>query len=210
MVFKMASEKSNDFENMPFLGINIFKVKEVLNFTDYKLGIMPMGFDEDEKKVFFKGVINVRGEYVPVYDVSKWLGYKSFESARSVIIVSEVNGMSIGLHVAYIHGVIEKDWKELKPSSFSDEKIVSETRVDDDLCLIMDIERMVGEIKGQDLETESKVESKLVTDKIVLFADDSRPIRDYVAALLGNMNIKSYIFSDGQGIIDYLNNANDL
>lgn len=82
---------------------------------------------------------------------------------------------------------------------------MSQTRIEDELCLVMDIEQMIAEIMGTNLEQEaSRVDTPLETDKIVLFADDQGSIRGYVQAVLENMGVQHKVFEDGQGIIDFL------
>lgn len=201
MVFKMASESSDDFVNHPFFGVNIFKVKEVLEAAEFPLSMVPNGEDNS----FFKGMIKVRGDYISIYDTAGWLGYPDFDLDRSVIILTEINGKQIGIHVAYIHGVFEKEWGEIQPSENLQNKVVSETKIEDNLCLIMDIEKMVAEISGLDFQKEAEsTGEEIQSDKIVLFADDSKSIRDYVTALMNNLKIRNVVFDDGKGLLEYV------
>jgi two-component system chemotaxis response regulator CheV len=201
MIFKLVNEHDKEFSRHPFYAMNIFKIKEVLNATEY-----PITMSGTSAAAFFKGVISVRGEYISVYDTAQWFGHEKQESTeRSVIIVCEVNHQTIGLLVAYIHGVAEKDWKEIQQTDKNARKIVSQTRIEDQLCLVMDVEQMIAEITGTDLEKESKVESLgHKFDKIILFADDQPSIRGYVKAVLENLGIEHMVYEDGAGIISFL------
>ncbi|UQB43148.1 chemotaxis protein CheV [Thiomicrospira microaerophila] len=201
MVFKLVSEHDTQFGAHPYYAMNIFKIKEVLNASEYAITRTTINSAD-----FYKGVIAVRGEYINVYDTAKWFGHAALNpDDRSVILICEVNHQIIGLLVAYIHGVTEKDWKELQSADENAQKIVSQTRVEDELCLIMDVEQMIAEISGTDLEKESKVESLgQQYEKIILFADDQASIRGYVKAVLENLNIKHEIYNDGSGIINFL------
>lgn len=201
MIFKLVNEHHDAFALHPFYAMNIFKIKEVLNASEYPIKMATMN-----AAAFFKGVVSVRGEYISVYDTAQWFGHdKQKITDRSVIVVCEVNHKTIGLLVAYIHGVAEKDWKELQGADPNAQKIVSQTQVEDELCLIMDVEQMIAEITGTDLEKEAKVESLgQEYEKIILFADDQGSIRGYVKAVLENLGIKHEIYQDGSGILDYL------
>ena len=203
MIFKLVGEHHADFELHPFYAMNIFKIKEVLNASEYRIKMATMNGAR-----FFSGVISVRGEYISVYDTAQWFGYdKQPATDRSVIVVCEVNHKIIGLLVAYIHGVAERDWKEIQGADQNAQKVVSQTRIEDELCLIMDVEQMIAEISGTDLEEEAKVESLgQQYEKIILFADDQGSIRGYVKAVLENLGIEHQIYHDGSGIIDYLEN----
>lgn len=203
MIFKLVGEHHENFALHPFYAMNIFKIKEVLNAAEYPIKMATMsGVD------YYKGVISVRGEYISVYDTAQWFGNdKQQATDRSVIIVCEVNRKTIGLLVAYIHGVAEKDWKEIQISDQNAKKIVSQTRIEDELCLIMDVEQMIAEITGMDLEKESQVETLgRQFEKIILFADDQGSIRGYVKAVLENLGIKHEVYNDGSGVIEFLQN----
>ncbi len=203
MMFKVTSADSEDFQSHPFFGINIFKVKEVLKVGDYKKKVMPKSEEDDGIDGFFMGLIEVRKAYIPVFDCAKWLGYEPCVNEKSVIIVSEVNHKLVGLQVDYIHDVSEVAWTDIKESTATD-KAVSETTVEGELCLIIDIEKMLAQTSGIDLIEESKTDTSINTDKEVIFADDSKPIREYMAALFKNLNVKSHIFTDGEGLLNYL------
>lgn len=200
MVFKMAGLESQASQQQPYFAINIYKVREVLNAQEYSLKAMPSG---DQ---FMLGVIDVRGEHVPVYNLARWLGYQEVTCERSVYISSEMNGRTVAFHVSHIFGVEEKNWEHIQPSKKADDKIVSQTRIGDDLCLIIDAERMLNEIMGIDFEKEAEVERLKISpdkqDKWILFADDQRSIRDYMSAVLTNLGVKSQGFVDGQGLLE--------
>ncbi|MDR9499510.1 MAG: chemotaxis protein CheW [Hydrogenovibrio sp.] len=201
MIFKLVNEYESDFEKHPFYSMNIFKIKEVLSTEDYSIKMATMNDSE-----FFKGVISVRGEFISIYDAAQWFGQGELKiTERSVIVIAEVNHQTIGLLLAYIHGVAEKDWKELQSVERNAQKIVSQTRIEDELCLVMDIEQMIAEISDTDLEKEAQVEALSgPINKKILFADDQGSIRGYVKAVLENLGIDHEIYKDGQGIIDYL------
>jgi two-component system chemotaxis response regulator CheV len=201
MVFKLVGQQDEQFGVNPFYAMNIFKIKEVLNASEYKITKTTMNAAD-----FYKGVIEVRGDYINVYDTAQWFGHQVHHAnERSVIVICEVNNQTIGLLVAYIHGVTEKDWKEIQSSGENSQKIVSQTRVEGELCLIMDVEQMIAEITGTDLEKEAKVESLGENfSKIILFADDQGSIRGYVKAVLENLGFEHQIYNDGSGIIEFL------
>lgn len=207
MIFKLVNEQHADFKLNPYYAMNIFKIKEVLNLSEYGLTVAKLS-----EAPFFRGVISVRGEYIHVYDAAEWFDNHSLEpNDRSVIIICEVNHHTIGILVAYIHGVSEKDWKEIQSSQASSKKIVSQTQIENELCLIMDVEQMIAEITGIDLEKEARVNAlQTPKEKIILFADDQASIRAYVKAVLDNLGIQSEIFNDGSGLISYLENKENI
>ena len=198
MVFKMVNGQHPDYATHLYYAINIFKVKEVLNVSDYALSQVPLEND------CFKGMIEVRGDYIPVYDLGQWLGCSPFDHARSVYIVSEVNRKPIGFHVAHIEGVEEKNWREIVPSEEMADKVVNQTQIRDHLCLIVDVEKMINEVSGVALDQLAESEKLNQSEqKLVLYADDQKSMRSYLKMTLDNLGFSNLGFEDGQGIIDY-------
>ncbi|MGA9251080.1 MAG: chemotaxis protein CheW [Roseobacter sp.] len=62
------------------------------------------------------GVINLRGEMLPLIDLAARLGLASPEiHARSVIIVAEVNNMAVGLLVDSVSNIIALTRDDMRP-----------------------------------------------------------------------------------------------
>lgn len=199
MIFKMTSLKDCSHNEQPLFGLNIFKIKEVLNVADYKKKKIPANSD------YFLGMIELRGSYVPIYNLCNWLGYDDFDVERSVYIICEVNSRLIGVHTAHILGVNEISWDQIIPAQSMSEKVVNQTLINGELCLIVDIEKMVNEISGIDLQSLSKTNRvNYDQSKLILFADDQGSMRDYLQSTLRNMGFACIGFEHGGGIIDYL------
>ncbi len=65
---------------------------------------------------FELGVINLRGEMLPLIDLAARLGLPSPEiHARSVIIVAEVNDMAVGLLVDSVSNIIALSEEDMRP-----------------------------------------------------------------------------------------------
>lgn len=94
------------------LGINIHEVKEVIEIS--KITRVPMTPD------YIKGVINLRGNIVPVIDLSFRLGYeKSRVTKRSCIILIEIitDGelQSIGMLVDHVKEILDISNDNIQP-----------------------------------------------------------------------------------------------
>lgn len=65
---------------------------------------------------FIKGVINLRGNVVPVIDLSDRLGLgQTKPTARNVIIIAVVNGQTIGLLADVVSDIVSLDLNNLHP-----------------------------------------------------------------------------------------------
>lgn len=204
MVFKMVQESDEDSGNKPFLALNIFKVKEVLASSAYPLTEMP----GDSNHML--GMIDVREEeWIPIYELSAWMGYEPVDSSRSVYLIAEVNGKSVGFHVAHITGVEEKTWEEIIPAQHLQDKVVNQTQINNELCYIVDVEKMVNEVTGLDLEDAAQVDYSLDVEKQIYFADDQESIRKYVGVALDNLGIRNTGFKDGLELMEALERGSD-
>lgn len=148
MVFQMQ----HDFkEQAPtFYGINVFKVREVIEGQRFPVSLSP------NSHPLIEGMIQLRGRFLPVIDMPTWLGQPMDKEtkAKSVIIVSDFSHNIVGFRVAHIHGVEEKSWDQLLPAenmsiANSDAKVVNQTTVkhlgNDELCYILDVEALLSE-----------------------------------------------------------------
>jgi two-component system chemotaxis response regulator CheV len=201
MVFKMVSEAHPKFKENVYYAINNHKVQEVLGANNYELvttiPIMHNGVNMS------KGIIKVREEYIPIYDLTSWLGLEHFDSQRSVFIVAEVNGKKFGFHVAYIYDVKEKDWSEMSRSEGMS-KIVSETEIEGQKCYIVGIEEMLLDVLGNATNFNDLELPTIETKKRILIADDSKPVREFMARLMGSLNLRYKIFEDGGQLLSYM------
>ena len=89
-------------------GVDIQKVKEVIKIKDItKLPKAP---------VFVKGVINLRGDIIPVIDLREKFGIEEKEYGDSTrIIVAEVDNRSIGMVVDSVSHVIRIAQDQIEP-----------------------------------------------------------------------------------------------
>lgn len=217
MVFQMSH---HFVENAPtFYGINVFKVREVIEGKRFPIAISPNAHP------LIEGMIQLRGAFLPVIDMPKWLGLPmdQEERNRSVIIVSDFSHNIVGFRVAHIHGVEEKSWDQLLPAeNMANEgatRVVNQTTVKhngkDELCYILDVEGLLSEClpeMAEKLNPKVKEQGswkKMFANKTLLIADDSRSIRLYLANVMTQLDISHLVFENGQEMIDYLNNQPD-
>jgi len=205
MVFKMVSETHPKFKENVYYAINNHKVQEVLGASSFELietiPLMHNGINMS------KGIIKVRDEYIPVYDLASWLGLGAFDEYRSVFIVSEINGKKFGFHVAYIYDVKEKEWGDIDRTEGMG-KIVSETVIEDQKCYIVGIEEMLLDILGTATNFDELELPEIDTKKRILIADDSKPVREFMARLMGRLNLRYKIFEDGGQLLSYAEDCN--
>lgn len=215
MVFQVQHEKPDQPKRPAFYGINVFKIREVLEARAYALSKLP------ESNELVEGMIQLRGKFIPVVDLPKWLGFEmsAEDKQKSVIIVADFSHNYVGLRVAHIHGVEEKGWEDILPAenygmASEESYVINHTFLNDikELCFILDVERLLMEALPevasrmfQEIESvEAGQYSPFLTQRTMLVADDSRAIQQYLRGVFEKAGIPHLIFDNGRKLLDHL------
>lgn len=222
MIFQVQFQQENS-RAPSYYGMNVFKVREVLEGRSYEVSEMP------DSNPLIEGMIELRGTYLPVIDLPKWMGFDMTDEERekSIIIVADFSRNFIGLRVAHIHGVEEKDWAEIHPAGnynvdVNRNQIVNHTYLDasETLCYILDIEKLLIEAmpvmakkifsSAKDLDkSQIQLSAKMKKSKI-LFAEDSKSIQKYMKMVFDQIGLTSEAFDNGRLLLNYVNKLENL
>lgn len=127
-------------------GINISYVTEII-------GIQAITFVPD-LPVFVKGIINLRGQIIPVIDVRLRFQKEPEEyNDRTCIIVLQINDLSIGFIVDSVSSCIPiPNDRIIEPpaaqQNYHKKYISGIGRVTDKIVLLLDCEKLIGEDMG--------------------------------------------------------------
>lgn len=96
-----------------FYGLGIFAVKEILKIPE----IFPVPKAPD----FIKGIMDLRGEIIPILDFRERLGFGPVDLAKGRVVVAVLNGKLLGLLVDSAEEVFHARVSEIKaaPEIFS-------------------------------------------------------------------------------------------
>ncbi len=221
MIFQVQFSK--DDYKPPYYGMNVFKVREVLEARSYEVSPMPDSND------LIEGMIELRGVYLPVIDLPKWMGFDMTpeEKEKSIIIVSDFSHNLIGMRVAHIYGVEEKDWSEIRPAAnynvdVNNNQIINHTYLNDEktLCFILDIEKLLIEAmpamaekifsSAKAVGKSNHVFSKYIKQRTILFAEDSRSIQKYMGMVFEQLGLKYKGFDNGRLMLDYIDSLENM
>ncbi len=128
--------------NQQFFGIEIFKIKEVLSYRE----ITPL----PQMEGFIKGIINLRGFVIPVFDLRKKFNMPSAEYTHfNVIIVVEISGRIMGVIVDDISDVLEILPEEFQttgnlPSNVQREYLKGVGKKDDKMIILLDMDHLLS------------------------------------------------------------------
>ncbi|MEH6471716.1 MAG: chemotaxis protein CheV [Halopseudomonas sp.] len=185
--------------------INVFKVKEVLKLP--RLNALP------NSHPVVKGVANMRGQTVPVIDLSAAIGMEPTEVTENAhMIVAEYNGSVQGFLVSDVERILNLDWADVLPPPATAGRahyLTAITRMEDNkLVEIVDVEKVLAEVSPY----TTTVSPGLIDDQVIELAkkyeimvvDDSQTARDQVRHTLANLGVTPYEAVNGTDALEQL------
>lgn len=170
-------------------GINVFKVREVLNVPEITSAPeMPDGIE---------GFVSLRGDMVPIINLQKFCNLHSQEKPK-ILMITEYNTHVQGFLVTSVDTIQRMSWQQVKePPPLISKRLgglvtaVAEMN-DKRLVMIMDVEKVLADAGGFYDETVFEGIDKLDTAHPfkILFADDSSVARKQITQTLDKMGVK--------------------
>ncbi|QAS51207.1 chemotaxis protein [Halobacillus litoralis] len=186
-------------------GINVIKVKEILN--PQAVTKIPHSHPSVE------GIIEIRGEVVPVVDVAHALGFSPSENPKQdKFILAEFNKTKIVFHVHTVTQIHRISWKQIeKPSKMYqglETQITGVIKMGEEMLLLLDFEKVVADINPESsIHTEQLRElgERERSQKKILIAEDSGMLRAMLQETLGEAGYENTIsFEDGKEAYEHL------
>lgn len=178
-------------------GINVFKVKEIVEYLP--LTAIPQSSD------IVSGIVNMRGQTFPVFDLSYAIGYEHCQDPENAyIIITEYNQTIQGFLVNKVNRIINLDWGAMHkppPGAGKDSFLTAITDIDGELVEIIDVEKILQMVSpasvdvSQDLKEQT--EKMSIKDMKALICDDSMVARKQVERTLRQIGLQVVAKSDG-------------
>jgi len=177
--------------------INVFKVQEVLQLP--KLTLMP------QRHPYVCGVVNLRGQTLPVIDLSQAIGMRPIvPGENSTIIVTEYNRSVQAFLVGGVDRILNLNWESILPppgGAGRQHYLTAITKVDDQIVEVIDVEKVLSEISPM----SSKVSAEKLSDPLlekakgreVLLVDDSNVALTQLKETMAQLQIRTHVASDG-------------
>jgi len=191
--------------------VNVFKVQEVQRMP--KLTIMP------KCHPIVVGITHVRGQTIPVIDLSKAIGLTSINNRDSCnVIISEYNRSTQAFMVGSVDRIINLNWEQVQAppkGSGKNHFLTSICQVNDEIVEIIDVEKILAQII--DFESVDKLVNIAIDDdilnfskdKTILVVDDSATAHNQIKSILKRFNINVETASDGAKALDHLQSLAD-
>jgi two-component system, chemotaxis family, chemotaxis protein CheV len=185
-------------------GINVIKVKEIIQPTK----VIPIPHSHPH----VKGLIQLRGEVLPVVDMVKVLGLEERETTHSKFIVSEFNQQKVVFHVHNVTQIHRISWDQIeKPSEmYSGIKsgIIGVVKHEESMILMVDFESIMVEINpgsGINVDQVKKLGKRERSNKKIVAAEDSPLLRKLLNDTLSEAGYESVeFFENGMDALNYL------
>ncbi|MDP2747233.1 chemotaxis protein [Pseudomonas sp.] len=184
--------------------INVFKVQEVLQMP--KLTLMP------QRHRFVCGVVNLRGQTLPVIDLSQAIGMRPIvPDERSTIIVTEYNRSVQAFLVGGVERILNLNWESILPppgGAGRQHYLTAITKVEDQIVEVIDVEKVLAEISPM----STKVSPEKLADPLleyakgreVLLVDDSNVAMSQLKGTMAQLDIRCHAASDGLRALNLL------
>lgn len=190
-------------------GINVFKVKEVLQCP--KLTSMP------GSNAVVRGVAHVRSNTISIIDLSLATGGPALKDlSTAFVIITEYNLKTQGFLVGGVERIVNMNWSDIHspPKGTGREHyLTAVTEVDGKMVEIIDVEKILAEVAPMNEEvTEGLIDEGVkqrAANRKVLIVDDSMIARKQVMRCLEGVGVEVVALNDGlqawqhlQGIAD--------
>ncbi|MBD8026628.1 chemotaxis protein CheV [Ureibacillus sp. Re31] len=185
--------------------INVIKVKEIIQ--PIPVTFIPHAHPHVE------GIIQLRGEVLPVVDMLKVLGISNASySSQQKYIVAEFNKQKVVFHVDNVTQIHRISWNAIeKPSDMyqgGSSQVIGVIKQNDSMILLLDFEKIMVDINpesGINVNSVRKLGKRDRSEKKIIIAEDSPLLRKL---LHDTMNEAGYVnlefFENGQDAYDYL------
>lgn len=196
LVFRLAGRQQ--------FAINVFKVQEVLQLP--RLTLIP------QRHPMICGVINLRGQTLPVIDLSRAIGMRALTpDANSTIIVTEYNRSVQAFLVGGVERILNLNWESIQPppgGAGRQHYLTAITKVEDRLVEIIDVEKVLAEIVPMSTRVSSdRLDDTLLSQtrgREVLVVDDSSVAISQLRDTLGQLGLRLNVATDGLRALNQL------
>ncbi|MCL1093736.1 chemotaxis protein CheV [Shewanella kaireitica] len=185
-------------------GINVFKVKEVLQCPP--LTSLP------RLNSNVRGIAHVRGMTISVIDLSAATGGRPIENIENCfIIISEYNRSVQGFLVSSVERIINMNWEAIMPppqGAGRGSYLTAVTEIENELVEILDVEKILDEISPVNTNISKELDDKLTIDRDlhhhIMVIDDSSVARKQIIRALSSLDLQIDTAKDGKEALDKL------
>jgi len=188
-----------------FYAKNVSKIEELLVYKDIDIA-------KTNSDGLIIGTADIRGNMTTIINFDKWFGNKVLDDSKyELIVLAHYGGHRLGIVVKRVEYIVNIPPSTMTDNSMNDEKTSFITKINisqkKQMCIIFDSDKMLLDVFDS-IDTKAMEDTKKIehinSDKIILFADDSRFIRKMAESLFTKMGLKYRMYENGQLLLDDL------
>lgn len=197
--------KEDDKEYTRYYGINVAKIKEIINTPDVITEV-------PNSHPALEGIMNIRGKVIPSINLPKWLGKYHPDLDLKRVIITEFNHVLNGFMVNEVVRIHRVSWESVEPpttivSDGEDGCVTGIVKFDDKIIIMLDLEKIIFDLTP-DMSIQSARGDESLADrrrgKNIVIAEDSGPISKLICKTLFDAGYNVKPFPDGLTCHDYL------
>lgn len=198
-------------ETEQIYGINVFKVREVLQCPDLT--------EVPRQTTAIKGMAHIRGETIPVLDLSEAIGRTAVpydEQQKCFLIVAEYNKRTLAFLVRKVDRILNTHWDQIMapPAEIGVENYLTAVfEYESKLIEILDVEQILADLYPMNTKVSAEVATTEVKTKAqeyqVLCVDDSSVARNQMKRSLEDLGVKVTLCNNGKIAWDLLQDYAD-
>ncbi|MDA8225251.1 MAG: chemotaxis protein [Betaproteobacteria bacterium] len=203
LLFRLGGDASGNHSEL--FGINVFKVREIV--------AMPQITAVAGAPQHMLGVVNLRGQVIPVIDLPAVVGCTP-KTGLNIILVTEYARTTQAFAVEAVEDIVRLDWNQVlsAESSNADGMVTSIARLDGEvdnsrLAQVLDVETILRNLMPPEDNLNAETIGPKVTIKpgsIILAADDSVVARSLIEQGLAAMGVPYIMTKTGKEAWDKL------
>jgi two-component system chemotaxis response regulator CheV len=205
MLFRLG--RSRDAGHSELYGINVFKVRELMAMPEINTvaGSSP----------FVMGVVNIRGQIIPVLDLPALVGC-TLPHPPKILIITEFARTTQAFAVEDVNEIVRLNWSQVRPAEACANgagTVTSIAQLDDAeegrrLVQVLDVEQILQRVSPVEESGFSNAALALPADvrhAPVLAADDSSSARKLIGKTLESMGLEYRMTQSGREAWEALN-----
>ena len=204
LLFRLGTAKENGQSEL--FGINVFKIREIV--------AMPEITEMAGASQHMLGMVNLRGQIIPVIDLPAVVGVKPL-TGLNIMLVTEFARTTQAFAVESVEDIVRLDWGQVLPAERGAQggKVTSIARLDGDvnnsrLAQVLDVEQILKNVMPattQEINREAVgPEVVLPQGTMILVADDSAVARSVIELGLKAMGVPYIMTKSGKEAWDML------
>ncbi|WP_042301347.1 chemotaxis protein [Paraburkholderia kururiensis] len=205
LLFRLGSAPGS--EQRELYGINVFKVREIVEMPP----ITALAGSRPE----VMGVVDIRGQVMPVIDLAQTIGCRTAGGPR-ILLVTEFARTTQGFAVEEVDDIVRLEWNHVIPAdaSLGNGAVTGFARLDGDtpdsrLAQVIDVEQILRDVMP-DHGAQPEQETGRITlrpGSKVLAADDSGLARKLIEQSLDEMGVSYVTTKSGREAWEFLQGA---